>query len=79
MASVADHEANILLGQALEAATGLFPDNVRNVIVVYETTEDTVGALSFSCCTEHTLKLLALASVVVIEDPAAPFGQDCTG
>lgn len=54
-------------------------DEYRNVIIVYETMHDTVGALSFACCTEHTLKLMALASVVVIEDPAAPFGQVCTG
>lgn len=79
MASQPDHEANQLLAQALEAATGLFPDDVRNVIIVYETTQDTIGALSFACCTEHTLKMLALATVVVIEDPLAPFGQDCTG
>lgn len=79
MAKVDDPDANRAISGALSYIMGGTADEYRNVVIVYETVQDTVGALSFACCTEHTLKLLALAAVVVIEDPAAPFGQVCTG
>lgn len=79
MASITDPDANRAISGALAYVMGGTADDYRNVILVYETKDDTVGALSFSCCTEHTLKLLGMAVIVVVEDPAAPFGQVCTG
>jgi hypothetical protein len=72
-------DASALIAQALLDATGIPADQFRNVVIVYETLADTVGALSFTCCTEHTLKLLGLAVAVVIDDPVPQLGLDCTG
>jgi hypothetical protein len=79
MASLTDPDSNRAIAGAVAYVLGGQADYYRNLVIVYETTDDSVGALSFACCTEHTLKLLALASVVVIEDPAAPFGETCRG
>lgn len=79
MGSVADDDSGRAISGALAFALGGKADQFRNVVVVYETFEDTVGALSFACCSEHTLKLLSLGQVVVLEDPAIPLGQACPG
>lgn len=79
MPSVTDDDSLRAISGALGYVLQDSPDKYRNVMVAYETTDETVGALSFTCCPEHTLKLLALASVVIVEDPATPFGQPCQG
>jgi hypothetical protein len=79
VASIPDQDSNRAISGAVAYVLGGQADQYRNLIIVYETTQETIGALSFACCAEHTLKLLALASVVVIEDPAAPFGTTCGG
>lgn len=79
MVNVTDPDANRAVAGVLSFVVGGTAEKYRNVVIVYETTDDTIGALSFTCCTEHALKVLALGSVVIIDDPAAPLGQDCTG
>jgi hypothetical protein len=76
VASDAAMAPNLMLAQFIADASGNVPADIRDAVVIYQTQDDKVGALSYTCCNDHAMKLCTYGLMVMIDDPQPP-RADC--
>lgn len=72
MASDAEMAPRLMLAQFIADASGNTPDDIRDAVVIYATQDDKVGALSYTCCNDHAMRLTTYGLSVMIDDPQPP-------
>lgn len=62
----------LMLAQFIADASGNEPEMIRDAVVIYQTQDDKVGALSYTCCNTHALKLTTYGLQIMLDDPQPP-------
>jgi hypothetical protein len=62
----------LMLAQFIADVSGNAPDDIRDAVVIYQTHDNKVGALSYTCCNDHAMRLTTYGLDVMMDDPQPP-------